>query len=319
MRNKTLAVMAIWLSIVGISLYWNLVDDKKESKKIALETARTFFQQIVIDRSWNARHGGVYVPITKTSQPNPYLDDPLRDLTANNGLKLTKINPAYMTRQIAEIAAKEKGIQFHITSLEPIRQENKATDWEKKWLQSFEKGAKEHSEFSYDGSNAIFRYMAPLFVETPCLKCHAKQGYKELDVRGGISVTLPFLSKKRNSALLVGHGIVAISGLILILVGGVLLERNRLSLVKSNEQLKLEIIERQQAEAKIQTQNTELQESLSKVKLLSGFLPICASCKKIRDDKGYWNQIEIYIREHSEAEFSHGICPECTKKLYPDL
>jgi PAS domain S-box-containing protein len=64
---------------------------------------------------------------------------------------------------------------------------------------------------------------------------------------------------------------------------------------------------------------TELQESLGKVKLLSGFLPICASCKKIRDDKGYWNQIEGYIRDHSEAEFSHGICPDCAQKLYPDL
>lgn len=64
--------------------------------------------------------------------------------------------------------------------------------------------------------------------------------------------------------------------------------------------------------------NRELEEALGKVKQLSGLLPICASCKKIRDDKGYWNQIESYIKEHSEAEFSHGICPECLKKLYPD-
>jgi hypothetical protein len=63
----------------------------------------------------------------------------------------------------------------------------------------------------------------------------------------------------------------------------------------------------------------ELRDALSKVKLLSGFLPICASCKKIRDDKGYWRQIEAYIRDHSEAEFSHGVCPECARKLYPDF
>lgn len=63
----------------------------------------------------------------------------------------------------------------------------------------------------------------------------------------------------------------------------------------------------------------QLQKALAEVKNLSGFLPICASCKKIRDDKGYWNQIEAYISEHSEAEFSHGICPECSEKLYPDL
>jgi len=64
---------------------------------------------------------------------------------------------------------------------------------------------------------------------------------------------------------------------------------------------------------------TQLKEAQEKSKILSGLLPICASCKKIRDDKGYWNQIEEYIRDHSEAEFSHGICPECAKELYPDL
>jgi hypothetical protein len=63
----------------------------------------------------------------------------------------------------------------------------------------------------------------------------------------------------------------------------------------------------------------ELEKATTKVKILSGFLPICASCKQIRDDEGYWNQIESYIRDHSEAEFSHGICPECVKKLYPEL
>jgi PAS domain S-box-containing protein len=78
-----------------------------------------------------------------------------------------------------------------------------------------------------------------------------------------------------------------------------------------------DITERKLAEIEKEKLIGELQEALSKVKLLSGFLPICASCKKIRDDKGYWQQIEEYIHTHSEAEFSHGICPECAKKIYP--
>jgi PAS domain S-box-containing protein len=78
-----------------------------------------------------------------------------------------------------------------------------------------------------------------------------------------------------------------------------------------------DIEERKRAAAERERLIGELQEALSKVKLLSGFLPICASCKKIRDDKGYWNQIETYIHEHSEAEFSHGLCPDCARKLYP--
>jgi hypothetical protein len=64
--------------------------------------------------------------------------------------------------------------------------------------------------------------------------------------------------------------------------------------------------------------NEELKMALSEVSKLSGLLPICASCKKIRDDKGSWKQIEVYISQHSEAEFTHGICPECCKRLYPE-
>ncbi len=63
----------------------------------------------------------------------------------------------------------------------------------------------------------------------------------------------------------------------------------------------------------------EKEKALQEIKILSGFLPICASCKKIRDDQGYWNQIEAYISNHSEAKFSHGICPDCAKKLYPEF
>ena len=63
----------------------------------------------------------------------------------------------------------------------------------------------------------------------------------------------------------------------------------------------------------------ELTEALGNIKTLTGLLPICASCKKIRDDQGYWTQIESYIHKHSDAEFSHGICPDCSKKLYPEL
>lgn len=63
----------------------------------------------------------------------------------------------------------------------------------------------------------------------------------------------------------------------------------------------------------------ELQNALAKVKTLSGFLPICSSCKKIRDAKGYWQQLEAYLGKHSGTEFSHSICPECSRKLHPEM
>jgi FixJ family two-component response regulator len=77
-------------------------------------------------------------------------------------------------------------------------------------------------------------------------------------------------------------------------------------------------LERKRSEAERERLIQELQNALAQVKTLSGLLPICASCKKIRDDKGYWNQIEGYIEKHSDAVFSHGICPECANKLYPN-
>ena len=78
-------------------------------------------------------------------------------------------------------------------------------------------------------------------------------------------------------------------------------------------------IERKRIENEKEQVIAELQEALAKVKLLSGFIPICASCKKIRDDTGYWQQVESYIQKHSNAEFSHSICPECSHRLYPEL
>ena len=80
-----------------------------------------------------------------------------------------------------------------------------------------------------------------------------------------------------------------------------------------------DIAERQRAQEVREKLILELQLALSKVKLLSGLLPICANCKKIRDDQGYWNQIEHCLRVHSEAEFSHGLCPECIKNPLPGI
>jgi C4-dicarboxylate-specific signal transduction histidine kinase len=74
-----------------------------------------------------------------------------------------------------------------------------------------------------------------------------------------------------------------------------------------------------QLENIVKYRTRELQQALDEVKTLRGFLPICSYCKKIRDDKGYWNQIEAYISEHSEVQFSHGICTECMKKHYPEI
>ena len=78
-----------------------------------------------------------------------------------------------------------------------------------------------------------------------------------------------------------------------------------------------QMLTRKNASLLIEKEN--LQKAMGEIKTLSGLIPICSSCKKIRDDKGYWQQVEVYVRDHSSADFSHGICPDCARKLYPEL
>ncbi len=87
----------------------------------------------------------------------------------------------------------------------------------------------------------------------------------------------------------------------------------------ANESLRVEIAERQRMQQERERLITDLQRALADVKHLSGLLPICAGCKQIRDDHGYWRQVEAYIAERSEARFTHGLCPVCTKKYFPGL
>ncbi len=223
----------IWIVMIGISVTGNIRQDKENHRKTIHESAQTFFRQIVITRSWNARHGGVYVPVTRETQPNPYLKDKQRDLVTVSGLKLTKINPAYMTRQIAEIAESEKGIKFHITSLNPIRPANRAAQWETAALKTFEEGISEYGKFIKAGKSLSYRYMAPLFVKESCLKCHARQGYKLGDIRGGISVTIPDITPPLHMDMILSHLLFAAGGVFLIVFFGIRIHRYQENLVQA--------------------------------------------------------------------------------------
>ncbi|WP_200233704.1 GGDEF domain-containing protein [Thiohalocapsa halophila] len=211
-----------WVALVAVSLAWNLGQAVDHRNDLALQTARSFFQLLVLTRRWNADHGGVYVPVTPDTQPNPYLDGPQRDVRVAPDLTLTKINPAYMTRQLDELATNGPGVQFHITSLDPIRPANAPEPWEAAALRRFATGVDEVWE-SPRQEGERYRYMAPLYAERPCLACHEDEHVG--DVRGGISITLPELAPLPLRALLLSHGLVAAAGLALILVTGRMLGR----------------------------------------------------------------------------------------------
>lgn len=184
------------------ALEWRLINDTVAA--IARERGAALFSLIETTREWNAEHGGVYVPLDDKTQPNPYLRHPARDLETVDGRRLTMINPAFMTRQIADLAARVNGIQLHITSLDPIRPANQPDPWEAQALQRFEAGEAEVLALIDMAGGAAHRYMAPLFVREPCLSCHAEQGYALGDIRGGISVTMPadVLVARRDELLL---------------------------------------------------------------------------------------------------------------------
>jgi len=224
-KRAIFLIVLIWLSLVSASFLWSYTSARDAQRNIALQTARSFFELIVLTRLWNARHGGVYAPVTAKTQPNPYLDVPLRDITVNENLTLTKINPAFMTRQLSEIAKAEDRVQFHITSLKPIRPKNKPTAREEKLLREFERGVKEKGLFIKKRGKTYFFYMAPLLTKKACLKCHAKQGYKEGDIRGGISITIPFVMKVPLIPLFIGHIAIAFLGILGIIIFGERLNR----------------------------------------------------------------------------------------------
>ena len=233
-RRWWLVPLLVWGTLVGLSLQDHLADLSRQSLAVATEGARNMFRMVVLTRAWNAEHGGVYVPVSDKVQPNPYLEHPQRDIVTRDGRQLTLVNPAFMTRLLAELARAQSGTAFHITSLKPIRPANAPDVWERKALASFESGASEQVEVVYadsggDSASRQLRYMAPLHVTKACMACHEKQGYKVGDVRGGISVSLPFqpielatLPARRQATIT--HLAVF---LLFALVGGLLLEMLR--------------------------------------------------------------------------------------------
>ena len=185
-------LFTLWTVVILVLVSINIFHLQQTTREIAIREARSNFNKDQAIRSWSTTHGGVYVPIAASTPPNPYLSHVQeRDLTSPVGKKLTLMNPAYMIRQMNENFAEEYGVQGHITSLKPLRPENKADAWEKMALESFELGIKEVVEFTEVNGRPFVRLMQPMKTKQGCLKCHAHQGYKAGDIRGGVAIALP--------------------------------------------------------------------------------------------------------------------------------
>jgi diguanylate cyclase (GGDEF)-like protein len=180
--NVSLLVVMVILGVfIGI-----FIRNKALIEKEIEAQAKSHFANIVLMRRWNAQFGGVFVEKTAGVVSNPYLENP--DITATDGKSYTKKNPAMMTRELSKLATEAGMLTFNITSLNPLNPKNIPDGFETHALRRFEAGEPDAQARESDGGRSYFRYMAPLFVEKSCLSCHAKQGYVEGQVRGGISV-----------------------------------------------------------------------------------------------------------------------------------
>ncbi len=220
-------LVALWTVLTGTSLAWSVYHKQQETMAVAMNEARTIFEKDLIYYRWAASQNGVFVPVTKTTGPNPYLKRFVDSSGAtDSGRPLTLVNPEYMIRQVYELqnSDTDSGARGHITSLDPIRPSNAADPWEKKALQAFEEGEKEVWAIQRLDGQEYFRLMRPMITEKGCLKCHADQGYEVGDIRGGICVSVPMtllnaLFRKDVFTMALAHGALWILGLLGIFLG----------------------------------------------------------------------------------------------------
>ena len=218
-------VVGVWTLVAAASLGWNLLQDRDEALRVARNIALTNYERDVLYRRWAAGHGGVYVPVTPDTPPTPYLAQlPERDIVTPSGRRLTLLNPAYMTRQIYELAQKSGLPRGHLTSLKPLRPQNAPDPWERKALEAFEHGQAEVSEVVSIDGQSYMRLMRPFRIDPSCLTCHEEQGYKVGDIRGGISVSVPMspimASAWHTWSLILGHLVLWMLGVVGIVLAG---------------------------------------------------------------------------------------------------
>jgi len=297
-----------WTVAVAGSLAWNVAQHAEETRALTVHAAQALLEKDLLYREWSILHGGVYVPKFAPTETGATARDEDREIVTPSGQELTLLNPVMVSRQVFELQERQTGIRGHVTSLKPLRAANLPDDWERQALVELGKGREEVSSIETFEGERFFRMMRPLVTVPACLRCHEEAGRKPGEIRGGISVTVPidrFVSPETNLRLGLAH----LSLWFLGMTGLVLGARNLQGHVQA----------RQQAEGERERLIAELQEALANVKTLSGLVPICASCKKIRDDQGYWTQLETYLAQHSNAKFSHGLCLDCMRKLYPEV
>lgn len=220
LRFSILAVV-IWSIIIGGSLTWNVNKEKNQAYELALHAARAHFDKDQAFRLWGTKHGGVYVPPTEETPPNPYLAHlSNRDVVTTSGMKLTLMNPAYMVRQMMDDFSELYGITGRIVGLVALNPNNIADEWESAAIKAFIAG-KTDEVIEKSNLNGIphLRLIRPMIMTKGCVKCHGHLGFKVGDVRGGVGVSIPIntyeaIGEKSIQVMFVSHLAIYLLGLL---------------------------------------------------------------------------------------------------------
>lgn len=184
--------LGCWTLLIFLLATFNYYQLANFTKTVAIAEARGYLQQDLTLRSVLAAHGGAYMKVSEETSPNPYLAHiPDRDIELPDNTPLTLINPAYMARKVNAEHAKLYGVMGKLTSLTPIRPENKADAWERKALLSLKQGSEKALVFTSIDKVPYLRFMLPMVTKQDCLQCHPDHGQQLGDIQGGITVSLP--------------------------------------------------------------------------------------------------------------------------------
>ena len=185
-----------WTVLIAVLAVWDYWAGCSTALAIARATAGDSIDKDLLYRRWASVHSGVIPRAAEISSGPPLAHAPEKDIAAPAGKEQILTDPTCMTRQGYELGEQRPGERGHITSLRSTVPENMPDEWEQGALLALERGEKEVSSLEVRGSNHYFRLMRPLVVESGCLRCHAAQGYKEGDIRGGLSISVPWASSQ---------------------------------------------------------------------------------------------------------------------------
>jgi PAS domain S-box-containing protein len=183
-----------WTCTVIVSLGWSFHLQKQEAREIALNVARAYIQSDNSYRRWNALQGGIYIPADNKQKHKLPADVPEQEIITSSGKRLILAAHVQVMEEVYEITGQNYMARGELKSLNPISMRGKADEWQTAALKALERGEKEFGEVTTMNGEKHFSLMQPFVIEKFCLKCHANDGYKVGDVRGGITICIP-LSK----------------------------------------------------------------------------------------------------------------------------